>query len=120
MEKDRSDTILEVNNLYAEQDFLDVSDAIRTYEMSMKKGNSGDIYEIASGKSRSLEVDTTISIINKNRDKISGENNSDTKKVNLVEIDTSKINELDWNPTFSVPTSLQDILNFHRNQYRSD
>ncbi len=121
MEKDRADTLLEVNNLYAEQDFLDVRDAIRAYELIMEKGNPGDIYEIASGKSRSLEeLIQQYQLLTKTNIKFQVKTKAIQKKVNPIEINTSKINELGWEPTFSFSASLEDILNFYRNYYRND
>ncbi|MFZ0446298.1 MAG: NAD-dependent epimerase/dehydratase family protein [Bacillus sp. (in: firmicutes)] len=55
MEENKIEKILEVNNLQAQRDFIDVRDAVRAYEILLTTGISGEVYEIVSGKSHSLE-----------------------------------------------------------------
>jgi len=51
-EKGSSDKIL-VGNLDAKRDYTDVRDIVRAYMLLLDKGNSGEVYNICSGKPRS-------------------------------------------------------------------
>ncbi|MGA5688822.1 NAD-dependent epimerase/dehydratase family protein [Cytobacillus pseudoceanisediminis] len=113
MESHNAKHILEVNNLYAQRDFLDVRDAVRAYEILLKKGISKEVYAVSSGKSRSLEeianilkTMTPINFIIKS----SGRN----IKEDIVRIPYGKMNQLGWKPTFSLKTSLEESLNYYR------
>lgn len=47
--------IIKVGNLKPKRDFLDVRDVVRAYYLALKKGKCGAVYNIASGKARSIE-----------------------------------------------------------------
>lgn len=113
MEESKTENVLEVNNLNAQRDFLDVRDAVSAYETLLIKGKSGEIYEIASGKSYSLEEVihrfkslTTVNFEIKSQ--------VSDKKEEQVEIKLLKIMKLGWKPAIPFEISLKDIINFYR------
>lgn len=112
MEKNGADKILEINNLKAQRDFIDVRDAVIAYEILLTKGKPGEIYEIASGKSRSLEE-----VINcfRTLTKVEFQTISQTSNVNeqQVQIFPFKLINLGWKPIIPFETSLKDTLNFY-------
>ncbi|WP_445487015.1 NAD-dependent epimerase/dehydratase family protein [Niallia sp. 03133] len=115
MEDNKTKKHLEVNNLVATRDFIDVRDVVRAYDLILQKGKAGESYEITSGKCHSLEqiislfkpfthADFTIhslSIDSKDRQK---------------EVKPIKIQQLGWEQTISLSTSLKDILQFYRSK----
>lgn len=113
MEENNTEKILEVNNLNAQRDFLDVRDSVNAYETLLKKGKPGETYEIASGTSRSLEevingfraITSVDFIVN------SPSNEPIGKSVGMM---PSKLKNLGWKPVISFETSLRDIYNFYR------
>ncbi|TPE68327.1 NAD-dependent epimerase/dehydratase family protein [Halalkalibacterium halodurans] len=113
MEKNKLDKVLEINNLYAQRDYIDVRDAVRAYELALLKGHSGEVYEIASGISRSLEevihVMKSLTVIDF---EVKSDGQHQVEKPFNISID--KIAALGWKPTISFKTSINDILMYYR------
>ncbi|OIJ18546.1 UDP-2-acetamido-2,6-dideoxy-hexulose 4-reductase [Anaerobacillus alkalidiazotrophicus] len=106
------DASLEVNNLFVMRDFLDVRDALTAYELIMKQGDSGRIYEVASGKSRTLgELIHQFQLLTEIQFEIKA---TLFQKEPPVEINTRSISELGWKPKHSFDSSIKEILNFYR------
>lgn len=113
MEVNNAERVLEVNNLQAKRDFVDVRDAVRAYEILLIKGESGDIYDIASGDSYSLgEVITGFKAITTIDFEI--ETKVKDQEEGMVEISPEEIVKLGWKPVLSLKASLKDILYFYR------
>jgi len=51
IEKGKMSPVLKVGNLNTKRDFTDVSDVVRAYDILMKKGKPGEVYNIGSGTS---------------------------------------------------------------------
>jgi GDP-4-dehydro-6-deoxy-D-mannose reductase len=105
--------VIEINDLSAQRDFLDVRDAVKAYHIILEKGDSGKIYNIASGETRSIEevvlVFEEISDI---------EITIQSKLIPFQEsiickIDHSELKELGWKPSIPFNMSLKDVLTFH-------
>ncbi|MDF1997289.1 NAD-dependent epimerase/dehydratase family protein [Peribacillus frigoritolerans] len=113
MEENNAEKVLEVNNLQAIRDFVDVRDAVRAYEILLIKGKSGEIYDIASGNSYSLrEVITGFKAITTIDFEI--ETKVKDQEEGMVEISPEEIVKLGWKPVLSLKASLEDILYFYR------
>lgn len=113
MEENNAEKVLEVNNLQAIRDFVDVRDAVRAYEILLTQGKPGEIYDIASGISHSLgEVITSF------RDLTTIDFEIKSKVMDQeddrVEILPAEIVKLGWKPFLSLKSSLEDILYFYR------
>ncbi|QGQ44724.1 NAD-dependent epimerase/dehydratase family protein [Metabacillus sediminilitoris] len=112
MEENKSERILEVKNAKAHRDFIDVRDAVSAYEILLMMGEPGEVYEIASEKSRSLEE-----IINMFKSlttvdfEIKSKMNQIEQQVNII---SDKLKKLGWKPAIPFESSLNDILNFYR------
>ncbi len=50
----RRKPVIKVGNLEARRDFTDVRDVVRAYRLLMEKGEMGSVYNIASGRARSI------------------------------------------------------------------
>lgn len=113
MEEEKAEKVLEVYSLNAKRDFLDVRDAVRAYNTLLIKGKPGEIYEVASGQSRSLEeiINGFRSITNIDFELRSQVNDQVEKH---TEISSLKLMDLGWKPSIPFGTSLRDILNFYR------
>jgi len=113
MEEGRAEKNLEVNNIYAQRDFIDVRDVVNAYETLFKKGCSGEVYDIASGESRSLEeVIRMFNSLTSIKFKLTFQLQDQIEQ--RVKIENKKLLDLGWTPVISFKTSLTDILNFHR------
>ena len=103
---------IEVNDLSARRDFLDVRDAVRAYQILFEKGISGKEYNIATGVAHSIE-DVICCF-----QKIAGIDIMVRSKIKIpdsteVKVDTSEMKKLDWRPTKPFLETLQDVLAFH-------
>jgi len=115
MEEGRSEKKLEVNNLHAQRDFIDVRDVVNAYETLFHKGISGEIYDITSGKSRSLgEVIKCFSLLANTEFKMV--TTSKIEKELPCENPSSLLNKLGWKPIIPFEVSILDILNFYRSK----
>ncbi|MFS0596452.1 NAD-dependent epimerase/dehydratase family protein [Peribacillus frigoritolerans] len=113
MEENNAEKVLEVNNLQAKRDFVDVRDVVKSYEILLTQGKTGEIYDIASGKNHSLA-----NIINHfksftNMEFITKTSNNLASEVHN-EINLDKIKKLGWEPIITLEKSILDILNFYR------
>lgn len=110
--------IIKVGNLKAKRDFTDVRDMVRAYVLAIEKGLAGEVYNLGSGVSYSMEeiVDKLIAYagggVKKEVDKslfLPADN------PNLV-CDYSKFSELTrWKPEISLDKTLKDTLDYWRN-----
>lgn len=118
MEVNKAEKVLEVNNPNSYRDFIDVRDAVSAYETLLIKGESGEVYEIASGKSRSLEE-----IINVLKSITAIEFEVKSQLINQIEKQVDKrpvkLMKLGWKQAISFESSLKDILNFYRRKNNS-
>ena len=117
MEVENAEKVLEVSNLHAQRDFIDVRDVVTAYETIFKKGSSGEVYDIASGKSRSLaEVIECFTLLTDAEFKIIP--TSKNEKEEPTGIAPLDLNSLGWKPVIPFEISLLDILNFYRNKIK--
>jgi len=68
IEKGLKDPIIKLGNLEAKRDFTDVRDMVKAYWLAVQKGESGDVYNICSGKTVSIKeiLDKLLSMSKKN------------------------------------------------------
>ncbi len=113
MEMNKVEKSIEVNNLDAERDFLDVRDAVKAYEFILVKGNTGEIYDISSGKSYSLRE-----VVNSLKSLTTIDFKINSRVIDLkeekIKNNPLKVLNLGWKPTIPLEISLEDTLNFYR------
>jgi GDP-4-dehydro-6-deoxy-D-mannose reductase len=118
-----TDSILKVGNLDAVRDFIDIRDAVSLYWLSCKRGVSGDIYNIGSGKGyKILELLNMLLSLSTADVKVI----IDHERVRPLEVpvsisDTKKVKEFfEWIPSYTIESSLEDILNYWRKKIREE
>ncbi|KKQ17960.1 MAG: Polysaccharide biosynthesis protein [Berkelbacteria bacterium GW2011_GWA1_36_9] len=112
--KAKDDAEIIIGNLSAQRDLFDVRDCVRAYELIMRKGMSGEIYNIGTGKT--IEVKKILEMLIK----ISSKNISykiDSKKMRPSDIekncvDSSKVSVLGWAPKIALEKTLRDTYNY--------
>ncbi|MED4003642.1 NAD-dependent epimerase/dehydratase family protein [Priestia aryabhattai] len=113
MENENAEKFLMVNNLGAQRDFLDVRDVVKAYEVLLRKGNPGEVYDIASGQSHSLrEIITTMKTFTCQNFEVKSESAAQPEE--KFQIPPLKMIELGWTPSFSLSVSLKDTLTYYR------
>lgn len=111
--------VIEVGNLAAERDFSDVRDVVRAYQLLMKQGVPGEVYNVASGKTFSIQQLLEILL---SYSKCTIKINKDPSRmlpidVKVVQGDASRLTALTgWKPEIPLETTLLDVLNDWRNR----
>ncbi len=117
IEKGMRQPVLTVGNLDSKRDFTDVKDVVRAYILLMEKGQSGDVYNIGSGRSYKMsDVLNMLLSFSKNEIKVEVDPSllRPTDNPNLV-CDNTKISGLTgWKPEIPLEKTLQDILEYWR------
>lgn len=117
IEKGLTDPEIRVGNIHVERDYTDVRDVVRAYVKLMEKGESGEVYNVCSGQSYSLEriLECLLSFTSK---EISVR--VDSQKLRKVDIprllgNNSKIKEIiSWEPQIPLEQSLRELLEYWR------
>ncbi len=109
--------VIKVGNLSAMRDFTDVRDVVRAYSLLIKKGKSGETYNVGSGKAVSIDeilkmiidisgADITVEI---------DENKLRPVDIKIIEADISKlVSETGWKRNFKLEETIFDTLEFWR------
>lgn len=106
-----------VGNLQARRDFTDVRDVVRAYWLAINEGKAGDVYNICSGKSYSIEevLKKLLEIAN-----IEVEVEQEPSRLRPYDAphilgDSSRFRELTgWRPEIPFEKTLESILNYWR------
>ncbi len=119
IEAGKQPPVIQVGNLSARRDFTDVRDVVRAYVLALEHGTPGEVYNIGSGESHSIQslLDRMLQL----------------SSVSItVEIDPARLRPSDvpdvicdatrlraatgWQPRISLAQSLSDLLAFERTQ----
>lgn len=115
--------VLQVGNLEAKRDYLDVRDVVRAYILTMSHGEPGEVYNVCSGKawrmgdilSRLLALSkTAVSVI---------QDPARLRPSDIPEIygDPTKFQSLTgWAPEIPLDITLQDLLDYWRNRLQHE
>jgi GDP-4-dehydro-6-deoxy-D-mannose reductase len=115
--------VIEVGNLDIVRDYTDVRDVVRAYIMAMDKGLSGDVYNICSGRGRTIRemLDVLLSYSD-----IKPEIRIDEARVRAYDApaqvgDCSKFEKATgWKPEIAFEQTLRDILEYWRARTRAN
>lgn len=117
IEKGKQEPVIYVGNLETKRDFTDVRDVVRAYWLALEKCKPGEVYNICSGKARSIkEVLDILLGLTKVKVKIK----KDPKKlrpsdVPVLQGDSSKFRKATgWKPEIPFEKTLADLLNYWR------
>lgn len=108
-----------VGNISAVRDFTDVRDVVRAYYSLLEKGVSGEVYNVCSGNSLSIE-ELLKKMLALAKIKINFEHDPEKERpidVPVLRGDNAKLVEAtDWQPEISLDQSLKDILEYYRSR----
>lgn len=113
--------VLRVGNLDAVRDFTDVRDIVRAYHLALERGEPGEVYNICSGKGRSIRwiVDHYVA-----RSRVKVRVISDPSRVRSVDVpvmigDASRFRKrTGWRPEIPLRRTLDDLLDDWRRRIR--
>ena len=118
-----SDPVIYVGNLDAERDFTDVRDMVRAYWMALEKGEPGEVYNIASGQCWSIQRILDM-LVEMSSVSITVQEDPERLRPSDVPIllgDHSKFTkQTGWTPEIPFEKTLEDTLNYWRDQLSSE
>lgn len=121
IEAGMKEPVIRVGNLEAERDFTDVRDTVRAYLLILREGRIGDVYNVASGKGRSIQsvLDTLLSL---------------SRAQVRIEVDEARLRPSDlpklegsydklksatgWEPKIPFEQTMKDLLDYWREKLR--
>jgi len=117
VEKGLRKPIIYVGDLSAKRDFTHVKDMVKGYQLTLEKGDPGDVYNLCSGKAYSIQemLDLLLSM-----SKVKVKTEVDPKRLRPSDVpllvgDNSKVfNKTGWKPTISFKDTLFHTLEYWR------
>lgn len=111
--------VLYVGNLKAKRDFTDVRDVVRAYWLAVEKGVSGEVYNIASGVTYTIEEMLT-KLLTMSQTPIEIQHDPERMRPSDVEILLGNYDKFHqqtgWKPEIPFEQTLLDLLNYWRNK----
>ncbi|MFQ3650829.1 MAG: GDP-mannose 4,6-dehydratase [Gemmataceae bacterium] len=117
IERGQSPPVLEVGDLQSYRDMSDVRDVVQAYKALMDKGQPGEVYNVASGVSRSMRaiLDEMVALTGVSIEVRTRADLLRPSEQTIIHVDTRKIQtEIGWKPQFSFSQTLADTLNAWR------
>jgi GDP-4-dehydro-6-deoxy-D-mannose reductase len=117
IEQGQQQPVIRVGNLAGRRDFCDVRDVVRAYALLSTEGEPGQVYNVGSGESRSIQ-DVLDILLENSQEPV--EVQPDPKRMrpsNVPEIicDATRIRQhTGWKTTIPFEQSLKDILDYWR------
>jgi GDP-4-dehydro-6-deoxy-D-mannose reductase len=117
IEAGKQEPVMHVGNLDAQRDFTDVRDMVRAYHLSITEGEPGEVYNIGSGKSHSIQwiLDTLVGM-----SAVQVEVRQDPARMRPADIpllvcDPTRFRKATgWQPEIPLEQTLRDILEYWR------
>jgi GDP-4-dehydro-6-deoxy-D-mannose reductase len=117
IEKNKREPILYVGNLEAKRDFTDVRDMVRAYWLGLEKGVPGEVYNLGTGKTYSMQeiLDMLLDISGVDVKIQVDPERLRPSDVPVLLSDSTKFRDLTgWEPLISFDRSLKDLLDYWR------
>ena len=117
IEKGVKEPVIMVGNLEAKRDFTDVRDVVRAYWLCLEKGETGEVYNIGSGKTYQIKEVLDILL---SHSKLNVKIKEDPTRLRPSDVpvllaDNAKfVNLTKWEPKIPFKKTLLDLLNFWR------
>jgi GDP-4-dehydro-6-deoxy-D-mannose reductase len=119
IEKGQKEPVIYVGNLKSRRDWTDVRDMVHAYWLVTEKGQPGEVYNIASGQSRTVKemLDVLLSLSKAKIEVKPDPARMRPSDVEILEGDSSKFNKVTgWKPKISLEQTLKDTLDYWRSK----
>jgi len=118
IEKGVQKPVIKVGNLNAKRDFSDVRDVVRAYWLALQKCKFGEVYNICSGKSRTIKsvLDIVLNLSKAKNIKIEKDpSRMRPSDVEVLQGNFAKFNKATgWKPKIPFEKTMEDLLNYWR------
>lgn len=117
IEKGKKEPVVDVGNLEAKRDWTDVRDVVRGYLLALRKGVSGEVYNICSEKTISVKEMLDI-LLKFSKVKVKIRQDPQRMRPSDVQVllgDCSKFRKITgWKPQIPFEKTIEDLLNYWR------
>lgn len=123
IERGGRDAVLSVGNLDAIRDFADVRDVVRAYWMLIDRGESGEVYNVCTGRGQRIRdlLDILIKASNVRLDVRVDEKRLRTADIPVLVGDPEKLQRATgWEPRIPLERTLRDLLGYWRARLSAD
>lgn len=113
--------VIDVGSLVARRDFSDVRDVVRAYVLAITKGKAGQVYNVGSGRSRSIQevLDSLLALSSTPIEVRQDPQRMRPSDVPDMVCDAGRLRrETGWQPVIPFEQSLSDVLNYWRTEVR--
>lgn len=114
--------VIRVGNLSARRDFTDVRDTVRAYHWLIEKGISGEVYNVASGRTYAIQWILNM-LVSFSAAPVSIQMDTDRLRpsdIPIIQGDFSRLHEATgWHPEIPFEQTLRDILDDCRQRIKS-
>lgn len=121
IEKGIKKPVILVGNLNAKRDFSDVRDIVKAYWLAVTKAKVGDVYNICSEKSRTIQsvLDLLVDLSKSKDIKVKKDpSKMRPSDVEVLQGDSSKFREkTGWKPEISFEQTMKDVLGYWRERF---
>ncbi len=117
IEKGKREPVLHVGNLEAKRDFMDVRDTVRAYWLAASRGKYGEVYNICSGKARSIQsvLDTLRMQSTAQFEVVQDIERMRPSDIPILEGDCTKFRkQTGWKPEINFTQTMGDLLEYWR------
>lgn len=116
MEIGKQSGTISIDSLDASRDFLDVRDAVKAFAILAELGQKGHVYELGTGVKKTLrEVIEELRQLSAIEFEVNEQKPQKRTMTHVSGYSTLQdLNNLGWEPSISLQTSLRDILEYHR------
>jgi GDP-4-dehydro-6-deoxy-D-mannose reductase len=111
--------VIHVGNLDAERDFTDVVDVMRAYALLVEHGDSGEAYNVGTGRAYSIKylLDVLLSYSQTKIDVEQEPSRIRPSDVSIIYADNSKLRtKTGWEPSVKFEDSLRRVLDYWRDE----
>lgn len=116
--KQGKQNVIKVGNLDAVRDFTDVKDTVQAYITLMDAGESGEVYNVGSGKGYTIQflLDSLINYSNSSIQVQLDPTKHRPTEIEQVVANIDKIKQLGWSPTKNIEDTLKRTLAYYQKQ----
>ncbi len=110
---------LQTGDIDIVRDFVDVRDVVRAYDLLLKKGKAGEVYNVCTGREISLRdvIDNIATLTGLKYEATTSPNLLRPVDNRYIVGSHEKITaDLNWEPVFSLSESLQDVIDYWEEQ----
>ncbi|MBI5956447.1 MAG: GDP-mannose 4,6-dehydratase [Chloroflexi bacterium] len=119
IEKGKREPVVHVGDISSKRDWTDVRDMVRAYWLALDKGQPGQVYNVGSGTTRTIQemLDILLSLSTVKVTVVQDPGRLRPSDVKILWADTTKFcNQTGWVPQIPFEQTMKDLLNYWRDR----